>query len=274
MLALGLLAAGCGRTAAFIDYEDLDVFGADDPITDGCSKVDYLFVIDNSASMDIYQRRLVQNFPALINGVQRSQESLDSVHVGVLTTDGYLGNPQGCTMIGDLVTRTRGHNSSEATCGPFADGHNFMTENDDLETAFACTAQVGTQGSVREAPLLAIGSALQPHKLAAGACNAGFLRDDALLVIAIITDEDDPGLVEFAYERAVEAKHGYADNVVAVAIVVEPDGPCVEVGHSTEAHAITEFTNYFQHSFIGAICAEDYGPTFDDAVSVVQAACG
>ncbi len=272
---LGLLATGCGRTSPFFDYQDLDIFGdVEDPITEGCGKVDYLFVIDNSASMADYQRRLVQNFPTFIEGVQRSQDTLDSVHVGVVTTDAYAGNQGPCDQLGDLVIRTGGYNSSAKQCGPFAEGHPYMTEADDLAESFACAAQVGTQGADMEKPMAAVGYALADRKLGEGGCNEGFIRDDALLVIAVITDEDEPELVDFAYERAVQAKHGLSDNVVAVALVVNPGGPCLPHGHSRIAHGVTEFAQSFEHSFVGPICDEDYAPTFESAVGVVQSACG
>ncbi|MBL4686891.1 MAG: hypothetical protein JKY37_20010 [Nannocystaceae bacterium] len=274
-LMLGLAVAGCGRTSPFLDYDEFDIFPAiKDPITEGCGKVDYLFVIDNSASMADYQRRLVQNFSTFIEGVQRSQDTLDSVHVGVVTTDNYAGNPAPCDQLGDLVVGTEGYNSSESQCGPYTEGHPYMTESDDLAASFACAAQVGTQGSDQERPLAAVGYALNADKLREGGCNAGFIRDDALLVIAVITDEDEPEVVDFAYERAVEAKNGLSDNVVAVALVVTPDGPCLPHGHPRVGHGIAQFARSFEHSFVGPICDDDYGPTFAAAVAVVQSACG
>lgn len=276
MVLVALMAMGCGRTAPLFDYQDFeDVFPElDDPIVDGCNKVDYLFVIDNSASMGPYQRRLVENFGTFIEGVQRSQDSLDSVHVGVLTTDAYSPNANGCTGLGDLVTRTGGYNSSTSECGPFAAGNRYMTEEDDLAEAFECTAKVGTEGSNSEQPLAVIGYALNDNKLAQGGCNEGFLRDDALLVIVVVTDEDDPSPIDFAYERVVEAKNGWDDNVVVVTLTVDQGGPCSTGGHSGYSFQVNSFAGAFEHSFVGSICADDYAPTFQSAVDVVQNACG
>ena len=245
----------------------------EDPIVDGCNKVDYLFVIDNSASMGPYQTRVVENFSTFVEGVRESQTST-SVHVGVVTTDGYAGNPSECGDLGDLVTSTSGHNSSWAQCGPYAEGHRYMTDADPLESAFACTAQVGTTGSTSERTLSAIGTALSNRSRSPGACNEGFLRDDALLIIVIVTDEDDPSAVEFAYNRAVDAKHGYDDNVVVVALVIPPGGSCEHHGHSGPAANIISFAESFEHSFIGGICDDDYAPTFAGALDVIRNACG
>ncbi|MEB0161126.1 hypothetical protein, partial [Pseudomonas sp. AH2 (2023)] len=81
-------------------------------------------------------------------------------------------------------------------------------------------------------------------------CNEGFLRDDALLVVVVITDEwDGPGDPEDMggqrdpptslgtpqswHDAVVAAKNGLGQNVAALAITNYKDGPCppVDSGH-------------------------------------------
>ncbi len=62
---------------------------------------------------------------------------------------------------------------------------------DDLERDFRCIASVGTQGAPAEKGLEAMGKALSPVMVGAGGPNAGFLRDEAHLLVAFLTDEDD-----------------------------------------------------------------------------------
>jgi hypothetical protein len=279
MVAMGLVAAGCGRSPfdvlgrAHLDDHELD--HDVDPVAGGCRKVDYLFVIDNSASMLPYQRALVSSFGVFIEGVERTQQSLESVHVGVVTTDRYSGNTDNpdptCLDLGGLVTKTHGHNSSNSQCGPYAEGHSYMTELDDLDETFPCAAQVGTTGSTVELPLAALTSAVIDLDRP-GACNDGFVRDDALLVVVIVTDEDDPDPVERRYERLVAAKGGHADNIVVVGLVNEPGTACPLSGHSTEATMITSFVGMFTHGFVAPVCG-DYDAAFMQAVAVVEAAC-
>lgn len=275
---LGLLAVGCGRSPVVVfddgllDDIDLD---DEDPVMGGCRKVDYLFIIDNSASMLVYQRQLVESFSIFIEGVEQTQASLESVHLGVVTTDTYSGNVDNpdpsCLSLGGLITRTEGHNSSEAQCGPYAEGHNYMTERDDLDVTFPCAAQVGTTGNNEEQPLAALTKAVidldQP-----GECNDGFIRDDALLVVVIVSDEDDPGPVESRYERLVEAKGGHADNVVVVGLVNEPGTECSLTGYAREAFFITELIGMFTYGFVAPVCG-DYTSTFQQAIAVVEEAC-
>lgn len=273
--AVGLLgsASACGRTPfdprALEPLEEL--LPEDDPVSEGCRKVDYLFVIDNSASMADNQQKLIDSFDGFISAVQQTQEGLDSVHVGVVTTDVYAANSEPCAALGGLVTQTAGYNSSEAQCGPYAEGYNFMTEADDLATAFPCAAQVGTTGSTSEAPLEALTSAATKMH-GEGECNEGFMRDDALLVVVIVTDEDDPGFASSRYEKLVDAKGGRSDNVVVVALVNEPGTDCRLSGHATESTEITAFAQMFLHSFIAPVCG-DYSEAFAGATAVVQAAC-
>jgi hypothetical protein len=279
-LALGgLLVAGCGRSPLIVlDGELLDELDLqeEDPVTNGCRKVDYLFVIDNSASMLIYQRQLIESFGVFIEGVRQTQESLESIHVGVVTTDVYSGNTvptaeRSCLALGGLVTTTMGAHSSEAQCGPYAEGHNYMTERDDLDVTFPCAAQVGTTGSSEEQPLKALTSAVV-ERGEAGECNDGFIRDDALLVAVIVSDEDDPGPAEYRYEKLVEAKGGHADNVVMVGLILEPDTECPIIGHANEGLVIADFIGMFAHSFIAPVCG-DYATAFQQAIAVVEAAC-
>ena len=159
-----------------------------------CRKVDFLFVIDNSGSMFSYQQELVANFPVFIDGIQSSLDSVMSYQVGVVTTDTYNFNAPGCTGLSSLVVQTGGFDSSMMTCGPYAEGFNFMTQEDDLASEFSCAAQVGTQGDGFERTMAAVEAAVQREEGNPGQCNEGFIRDDALLVIVIITDEaDGPG---------------------------------------------------------------------------------
>jgi hypothetical protein len=276
---LGLLAAACGRSPVIVFddglLDDLDLEDEEDPVRGGCRKVDYLFVIDNSASMLTHQRRLVESFGVFIDGVEQTQASLESVHVGVVSTDAYSGNidnpDESCLALGGLITKTEGHNSSETQCGPYAEGHNYMTERDDLEVTFPCAAQVGTTGNNEERPLEALTSAVVDLDRP-GLCNDGFIRDDALLVVVIVTDEDDPGPVGFRYDRLVEAKRGHADNVVVVGLVNEPDTDCPLTGHATVAHLLTEFIGMFTYGFVAPVCG-DYASMFEQAIAVVEEAC-
>lgn len=275
---------------------DAGMSSAGDGGDTGCKKVDLLFVIDNSGSMEDEQQNLLASFPGFISSIQTTLADTDGYHVGVVTTDAYLFNEPGCTQEGALVTKTGGTGSSNATCSPFASGLRWMNEQDDLSNKFSCAAQVGTDGSGDERPMSAAIAALSQNMNAPGACNEGFLRDDALLVLVVITDEEDDHEVDGCnqlpqqgsdgepagwFQSIVAAKGGNEKNVVMLALV-GPDGAdacppldkCAGGIQGAEvATRILEFTNMFTFGFVGQVCAPSYDTFFQDAVSVIQSAC-
>lgn len=250
----------------------------------GCTAIDFLFVVDNSGSRADEQANLIASFPAFIAGLEASLMQANSLHVGVVTTDVYGSNSPGCDVIGGLVTQTGGTNSSNAVCGPYAAGTNFMTEADDLSTAFSCAAQVGTSGSGIERPIDAMLAAIGPDLAMPGMCNEDFLRSDALLVLVIITDEwDGPNDPEIPgssgepaswYTDVVAAKGGAADQIVVLSLINYAGGPCPPDAAPFDGVHIADFTQMFgPQGILGGICAPDWSPFFDDTLLAIQNAC-
>jgi hypothetical protein len=293
--AFVLLASACidgGRDSAVSDDGVASVEQGDgDPVADlggdpqaGCTKVDLLFVIDDSHSMAIEQGVLIASFPEFIATVRETLDAVDSYHIGVVTTDAYPFNASDCRQLGALVTATGGTDSSASECGPFG-SRRFMTEDDPLEDDFACAARVGIEGSDDERPIGALLAAVGPE-LAQG-CNAGFLRPDALLVVVIITDEEDDHTVVmdqmhgtpgdpaqwFAeFEQAIGTEHNAAMLLIAGRL---PDNTCgLPVGVGAEdAPRLREFTQRFTHSVLGDVCAPSYAPVFEETLDFVERAC-
>lgn len=253
---------------------------------DGCNAVDFLFVIDNSGSMGAAQTNLVANFPAFIDGIQSTLTDVESFHVGIATSDEYDGNPVECRQLGALVTNTAGGDSSNAMCGPYTEGFSYITEEDDLSTSFQCAARVGTTGEAGERPMNAVEAAIGPNLNAKGACNEGFIRDAALLVVVVITDEaDGPGDGDFNgtstgtpaswYQSVLDAKGGTEENAAALVLANYFDGPCPPAPFSDQDGVnLVEFAGLFgENGFVAGICEPDYGPSFAQATAVIQQAC-
>ena len=263
------------------DGESLDLppYDPDGGSGSGCQRVDLLFVVDNSGSMADNQLELIQSFPGFIDGIQGELgEKVDDYHVGVVTTDAYKHNEPGCTALGDLVTQTGGADSSGKPCGPYADGGRHMSHNDDLAATFACAARVGTEGDGVEKHIDGIRGALSP----ANGCNEGFIREDALLVLVIISDEDDTaaplnpasaGDPPEWFADVVAAKGGHEQNVSVVSLIgVPPPNTCAQF-QAADAKRLQEFTQMFTHGFMGDVCAGDYAPILGEAIGVVDSAC-
>ncbi len=252
------------------------------PPEKGYSKIDFVFVVDNSLSMEDDQANLVANFPALIDGIESTLDEVDDYHVGVVATDAYGWNSPECRLMGGLVTQTGGDASSNQVCGPFAEGHNYMTEQDDLAETFACAARMGVGGFGAEAPMDALRAAIGGNLAGAGQCNEGFIRNDALLVAVIITDEwDGPGDPELLtsmgtpqewYDNVINVKTA-RENAAVVTLVNYQGGPCPPAELVEDGQRLVEFTNFFGPTgFVGGIC-DDFGPTFEQAVGLIDEAC-
>lgn len=255
----------------------------------GCKKVDFLFVIDSSNSMATNQAQLIASFPEFVDGIIGTLEQVDDFHVGVVTSDAYPWNAPGCEMLGALVTQTGGKDSGMETCGPFAEGHRFMTQADDLPTAFACAGLVGTGGANDEAMMGGATNAIAPALNANGACNQDFIRNDALLVLVLITDEDDPGTCISGgfdcmgtpgdpmtwYDEVVAVKQ-HPENVVVLSLTRGAPGNVCGAPQGTELDGtrIMEFASLFGATgLLGDICAPSFGPFFEQAVGLIDSAC-
>jgi hypothetical protein len=271
-----------------------DVFFVPDtpiPSEEGCQAIDFLFVIDDSGSMYDEQINLVNNFPTFSEQIQSTLKHVTSYQVGVVASDAYAYNDAPCGALGDLVISTQGgSDASNMVCGPYAAGQNFMTQEDDLAASFACAAQLGTYGDGIERPMEAMMNTLSDQNDGPGECNEGFIRDDALLVVVIITDEwdgpSDPdgsgsiGDPQVWYDAVLEAKGGIAENAAVLSLInyeatedMEPSLCAPPDDYSDGVH-IRDFTLMFeQNGFLGGLCLDDFGPIFEQAIGVIDTAC-
>ena len=216
--------------------EKLDTPPVDDDVL-GCRKIDFLFVIDDSVSMADEQQRLIDGFPGFMRGVQDTIAEFDH-HVMVVTTGSQEMSFDPCEN--ELGTgRVRGSEAQD--CGlltDFLNGQRYVDpSHGDIESAFSCIADVGTDGDGDEKTVWALAEAITTQN-APGMCNEGFLRDDAILVVTIISDEEDspedgppasdnddnsPGDPALWRDGLLAAKHGDEEAVVLLALVGDSD---------------------------------------------------
>jgi len=269
--------------------------GGDDE-TDACKKVDLLFVIDNSGSMADEQQNLVASFPGFIAEMQTQLATTEGYNIGVTTSDAYFYNDPACIQEGALVRQTGGVDSSNQVCAPYASGAGHMSEADDLTAKFSCAAQVGTGGDGNERPMQTLQVALTPALNAPGACNDGFIREDALLVLVIITDEEDdqevdatctppqpgsPGDPQFWYDSIVNVKGGIEENIVVLALIgptgnnaCPPIDKCAGgIDGAEPGVRLEQFALMFTYGFVGQVCAPSYDSFFAEAVGLIDSAC-
>jgi hypothetical protein len=213
------------------DTGTADTGTADTGVQDGGSgpgltrstRIDLLFVVDNSGSMREEQAALRDQLPVLVEALttgmrdgQRFAEPVADLHMGIVSVDMGLLDVQdiaGCTAFGDDGVLQHVATSEVAGCEPSYPSFISWGAGDDaaqVATDFGCIAYLGTTGCGFEQQLEAPLKALWPSNdssitflgLAGGttkghgdAANAGFLRNDAstpsLIVVVMLTDEED-----------------------------------------------------------------------------------
>jgi len=252
------------------------------PLAPGCKKVDFLFVVDNSASMRGEQSKLLVSFPEFISVVQQTLQ-IGDFHIMVLGTDGRAlqpGDPlpdaQACE---EVLGAGRRRSLDGEECG-LTDGAAFMTDTQlNLRETFSCAAQVGTDGDADSEPMAAMLAAIGPELNGKGACNAGFFRDDAVLVVTFISDEEDDdstGEPEDWHRLLLDAKRGNEDALVVLGLIGDnnkDNGLCSSVA-ADAAPRLQEFVARFgRRGLEGSVCAPSYGQFFAKAVGWVDGAC-
>jgi len=169
-----------------------------DPIT----ALDILFVIDDSGSMAENQQAVITSArDSLFAQLVDETGAMPDLHVAVVSTSVVTDDLAGicdtsAPQNGLFQTSPQG-----VDCGidgsflvDVADGAGGRSRNfaGDLADTFGCISALGIDGCGFERPLDAIRLALDGSHPE----NAGFLRNDALLLIVFVTDEDDCSVVD------------------------------------------------------------------------------
>ncbi len=136
-------------------------------------KVDILWVVDNSGSMNSSQTNLANNFQQFIQDFQTKNFDF---HMAVTDTGGYLDN--------HYNTKTRSL-WRQGSATPYS-GVTVMDKNTpNLATVFAKNIKTGTSGTGDERAFSSFKKALENPD------NLGFQRPGAFLAVIIVSDEDD-----------------------------------------------------------------------------------
>jgi hypothetical protein len=163
----------------------------------------------------------------------------------------------------------------------------------DVPGTFSCAAQVGTGGPSLEMPLHALELALTDR--VNDGTNQGFLREDALLAVVVLTDEDDCSRQDNNFTVAndacdssmpeiVDTDHylGWLDTLKgergrwATAVIAGPGpGTCTSsFGEAFEATRLKGFVNDTgTNAVFSSICEGDLASALEDALNTFEAAC-
>jgi hypothetical protein len=218
-------------------------------------KVDILFVVDNSPSMQAEQKKLSQRLQAFMSGLKSTDWQ-----IAFTTTDVSNGSYGIKGSLLDLA----GHAGQKVLTPAFADA----------DTVFLKTVQRPEVGTSNEQPLKASILAMQKHSSE----SAGFFRSDADLAIIVLSDEDEmsTGHSKSATKpadviAAFKAIFGTTKKLSTYGIIIQPgDVACYD-----KQKGSGNFANAFYGSHVselssvtggltGSICAQDYSQTLVD----------
>jgi hypothetical protein len=158
---------------------------------------------------------------------------------------------------------------------PIDGGNRYLiTGQKDLKGTFACIAQVGASSN-REWMGEALTAAMHPSINGPGGCNEGFIRDDALLMVTLISNTFDYGPKPFGSAGTPEtwaaavlaAKHNDPEAIVMFSIL-DPGQPECDPDDGT-----CQMVKMFPYSLLADVWANDYGPAFDQATDLIAEAC-
>lgn len=277
-------------------------FGSQQPA--GCGgKIDFLFVVSSGGTMVTDQERLLASLPGFMDAIQGQLPDFD-YHILSANTD-KSWEIEDCSLctegcdpdaeapycaaavtacdkkIGAGVTFPTGLYASNRRCVLDSGLRYITTGQQNLGEAFTCIAQVGVHGGPRTAEAMV--AALQPEindPNDEDACNRGFLRDDALLVVTIIQDDYDEaslGTVE-GWLETLRAAKGYDDDAFAVLLLttdvdVAYHQLCLPNQFNQTKNRLRLFAQGVKHSFIGSVCMDNYAPFFAEHVGALVDLC-
>ena len=270
------------------------------PVTQVCTKMDILFVIDDSGSMGEEQGNLAQNFPQFIQVLDDYMTTdgggLD-YRVAVTTTGrdlDYVIQPEPIPgfpiEFPPIPFSENGDNGvMRQECGMskrWIDG-----TDGDVASTFSCVAEVGTGGPSLEMPLYTTQLALA-DRIADGT-NAGFLREDSLLGVIILTDEDDCSRTDdnftIPHDQCGSGNSDYMppsdtvaflDNLTgnrgrwATAVIAGATSCTSNFGDAIKASNLQEFVSLTgDNAVFSSICDGDLSTPLQEAIATFDAAC-
>jgi hypothetical protein len=251
--------------------------GGDPEFTDAlspeaCKHVDLVFSVDPSSSMaEEMVAMSLEIFPGFAGALLDIGDGLEDYRVGVIDACPWPAN-----------FHTRGETTGECN---FQSGEVWMDSSSTaLLDEFECVGDIYhasecTGDNDDEQPASAAAASLEPPTITTGA-NAGFLRDDALLVVIAITDEDEQPVpasdAQAVFNRLVATK-GDVQRMVFLGIGGGTGG-CAEgaYGSADEATLLRQITQLFIDAQRGVwwdLCAGNLEDGLTEAMEVIEQAC-
>lgn len=265
LAVIGTLMAGCGSNGT--SYSLLST-GQSFKQAKVNSKVDMLWVVDNSGSMQPLQQNMTSNFNSFIS--QFITKGYD-FHLAVTSSEAYLAGAN------------FNHNNAYSQ---FSDGltthtgvFDIVPGTPNIISTFVTNASLGANGSGDERVFSSFKAALEDPQ------NNGFLRTDSFFAMIILSDEDDfsnPNRPEYSWTfRNGIADHKYSDpGLESVdSYVSYLDSKTASTG-ATRRYSVSAITvdttaclNQYSRSSPGAIMGQRYIDMVNKTGGVLGSVC-
>ena len=248
----------------------------EDPPT-GCKRIDLLFTVDGSGSMNDEQDALrgadgmPPVFAQFTDALLAQLTDVQDFHVGVVSPE------DGVTLLGTHRDFPQTPESPATDCGLPPGQRWLVGPSPTLAEDFACIAS--TRSGTLERTAYNTAEALHDP------ANAGFLRDDSLLVVVILTDEDthDGDLARMVDIRArlLDAVDGDLSRLVVLGIAATggtfeaPKSVCAgPYGNAAPARRLGAIVGSLrERGIIQDICGGDLASSFTAVLDDVVSAC-
>ena len=248
LVTVAVALSACEQPTTIVRPPQTDVFFQDPP-----TEVDILLVVDNSCSMEDEQSKLSEGFADFVRFFEVAEVDY---HVGVTTTDMFNTGPG---LSGELARASSGDRVIDE-------------DTANADDVFSELVRVGIEGSGSEQGIEAALVALSDDSLLEGP-NAGFLREDALLTVIFVSDEEDYSVGPVnGYINALREVKGQrsrdAFNASALIGVDEDTGepaPCGGIG-GTGAGAAYRYHDVALQTggVLGSICADEFNDIVEE----------
>lgn len=188
-------------------------------------QVDILFVTDNSDSMRVAQENLVKNLDRFTAGIS-SNKAID-YHIGVVSTwdssERFIKNKKDNYGIGELrfIKDAKGNTHTSKRFVTKAESSSVLAST--LKIGVAAYEQGGPEVEEFFSPLMA-----SLEKTGRGATNEGFFRENAHLVVVLVTDADDSSAgisPEQMGQALIDFKGGRRSKVSVYGVLVNAKTP-------------------------------------------------
>lgn len=271
----------------------------DDPIEkptpEACDKMDIMFVIDNSGSMGGEQENLATNFPAFVDVLDTFVASDGgALDYRIAVTTSGVDKSWTKTLPGIPIPISEGNDGGDngafrQDCGMT---RRWIERGDaNVKDTFSCVAQVGTDGPAKEMQLEALNQAVTAR--VSDGVNSGFMRDDALLAVVVLTDEndcsrtDDNFTIGFEedvcdnptpvnqYVQVLDGVKGDRSRWATAVIAGVGPGDCSsDLGNAEEATRLIDFANQTGNNAVkSSICDGDLAGGLAAALDTFEQAC-